>query len=127
MTFQEKEFTLQIVTFFMKEEKRTEWGDPFVYNKANKDNKREVLDKISLRLKKDAAASGSPESPPATWRWIHCEGLNGEMLKIVANETGTPSRTELSACHLMINRVACVSLRGSFHLSVCQSGSEWSI
>jgi hypothetical protein len=83
----------------MKEERITEWENPFSYNRAKKDNKHEVLDAIGSRLKEDAvAARRNQESSPATWRWIHCEGLNGDMLKIVANETGTHSRTELNLC-----------------------------
>jgi hypothetical protein len=69
-TFADKKATVQIVTFYMEEEKRADWDKPLTHPEAVRNALRQ-------------------EQKPKTWRLIHCEGLHGPTLNIIATETST--------------------------------------
>jgi hypothetical protein len=59
-----------VVTYFPNGEHDTLWEDPTSEEKEIKEY---------LKLK---------EKSPICWRWVHCEGLHGETLQLIASETG---------------------------------------
>jgi len=67
-TFPERGATVQIVTFYMEEEKHAEWELPL--------HKPEHV-RTALRRPQEAN----------TWRLIHCEGLHGPTMRAIAHET----------------------------------------
>lgn len=76
--------TIQVVTFFPLEEKQTEWKKPLAYWTDEKQRpfwaeEADTMENIRDRL---TTTEGS------SWRWIHCEGLNGRALRAVAEATG---------------------------------------
>jgi hypothetical protein len=73
-TFPEQSATVQIVTFFMEG-----------YVGQNPD----IQAKWENPLTSPLAMRGVLRKPqePRTWRWIHCEGLHGPTMKIIAEET----------------------------------------
>jgi hypothetical protein len=64
-TFTDKRAIVQIVTFYMEEEKQAKWAIP-------------------LRLPEDVRGALREPQEPKTWRLIHCEGLHGPTMKIIA-------------------------------------------
>ncbi|CCA69250.1 hypothetical protein PIIN_03149 [Serendipita indica DSM 11827] len=69
-TFKEDECTVQIVTFHTAGDRYSEWADP-------------ATDHGDIRRRLAATAEAKD-----TWRLIHCEGLHGPTLKLVAECTG---------------------------------------
>jgi hypothetical protein len=75
-TFPEENATVQIVTFFMNGYvgrnlgMRAKWENP-------------VTSKEPVALRNAL----SEQQEPKTWRWIHCEGLHGPTMKIIAEKT----------------------------------------
>jgi hypothetical protein len=67
-TFTDKRATVQIVTFYMEEEKQAKWDIP-------------------LRRPEDVRKALMKEQDAKTWRLIHCEGLHGPTMKTIAKET----------------------------------------
>jgi len=67
-TFPDRRATVQIVTFYMEEEKQAMWDIP-------------------LRRPEDVRKALMKEQEAKTWRLIHCEGLHGPTMKIIAKET----------------------------------------
>jgi hypothetical protein len=66
--FTDRRATVQIVTFYMEEKKRAKWDIP-------------------LRRPEDVRKALMKEQEVKTWRLIHCEGLHGPTMKVIAKET----------------------------------------
>ncbi|PVG02773.1 hypothetical protein CPB86DRAFT_794133 [Serendipita vermifera] len=71
-TFPDDKSKVFVVTYFPNGEQDTVWRNPTSDHKAIK----EYLE--------------PEEKSPDRWRWVHCEGLHGETLQLIAQETMWP-------------------------------------